>query len=895
MSSLLEFLEVVTGLLAFGSVFACALGCIALIMSYAFKRCSAATQHSLWLATVIWIVAIPFFAPYVPTVRRASPLASVASPVSLYDSLRSETEALSVVSVVDTDVSPKEPRQRRESIRPMVSEKKSESLFSLTNSHWKNLAIVVVIGIWLLGLVVFVYRICSGRRVLKIAFGDSVLQRGELREELERLASSFGTFGQGHSLRTRFKNLPELYVSRGKHGPLVWGCVQPRILLPHTMESYSPDELRAVLTHELAHIIRGDEWTRCFLLIARTVFWFHPVVRFCCNRVQLCAEKACDDYVLRRGHRPHLYSEFLLKVQTEYVPTEFLTTSSGMAQSQVALRVRSILDSSKSREPHSMFLRCSVHVVMIGCSILFASMRPAIVSGTEDGKRLSQTNGRSGSIGVNDWPQWGGSPSRNNLSPSTQVPIDWDVESGKNIRWSVPLGSEFYGGVVVANGQVYTGTNNGAGYLDRYPNSKDLGVLLAFRESNGDFLWQHSNEKLPTGRVHDWPLIGVCSAPCVDGDRLWYVTNRCEVVCLDTQGFQDNENDGVNSEVVVGPQEADVVWKVEMMSSMGVEPQNLSNCSVTSVGGLLFLNTSNGHHTPNAPSFVCMDRNTGMVLWNDHSPNPNILHGQWSSPAYAEIDGIAQVIFGGGDGYVYGFQAEGENGKSKLLWKFDCNPKDSIYMLNGATRNHIIATPVIVDGLVYIGVGEDLERGEGPGHLWCIDPTKRGDISPTLVYNATGTIVPHVRKQALDRSSGDVERTNPNSGMVWHYQGSNPDNFHTSMHRTVSTVAIDAGLLFVADTSGLFHCVDAKTGVAYWTDDLLAACWASPLIANGRVYIGDEDGDLKIFERSKTKTVVAEHNFAHSIYMTPIVANDTLFIGTRNRLWAIKEGAQLSR
>jgi len=76
---------------------------------------------------------------------------------------------------------------------------------------------------------------------------------------------------------------------------------------------------------------------------------------------------------------------------------------------------------------------------------------------------------------------------------------------------------------------------------------------------------------------------------------------------------------------------------------------------------------------------------------------------------------------------------------------------------------------------------------------------------------------------------------------------------------------------------------------------LLAACWASPLIANGRVYIGDEDGDLKIFERSKTKTVVAEHNFAHSIYMTPIVANDTLFIGTRNRLWAIKEGAQLSR
>jgi len=72
----------------------------------------------------------------------------------------------------------------------------------------------------------------------------------------------------------------------------------------------------------------------------------------------------------------------------------------------------------------------------------------------------------------------------------------------------------------------------------------DLGCLLCFRESDGELLWQHSNEKLTTGRVHDWPLQGICSTPLVNKDRLWYVNNRGEVVCLDTEGFYDREDDG---------------------------------------------------------------------------------------------------------------------------------------------------------------------------------------------------------------------------------------------------------------------------------------------------------------------------------------------------------------
>lgn len=503
-------------------------------------------------------------------------------------------------------------------------------------------------------------------------------------------------------------------------------------------------------------------------------------------------------------------------------------------------------------------------------------------------------------VGQQDWPQWGGSAERNNVPKTGPLPAEFDVKSGTNIRWSSPLGSETYGNPVVANGKVYVGTNNGNGYVKRYPSSVDLGALVCFNEADGKFLWQHCSEKLPTGRVHDWPNQGICCAPLVDGDKLWYVTSRGEVVCLDTEGFLDGENDGpFNKEPNENKDEADVIWKLDMMSQLNVSQHNMCSCSVTCAGDLLFVNTANGvddsHLTvpeEKAASFLCMNRQTGEVLWTDNTPGSNILHGQWSSPAYAVLGGQAQVVFGGGDGWLYSFDPAGDAGKAKLLWKFDCNPKDSVYRLNGATRNHVIATPVIYDGMVYVAVGEDPEHGEGGGHLWCIDPTKRGDVSPTIVYNSSDMTKPIApkRKQAMVVAEGDVERDNPNSAAKWHYVGSDPNEFETTMHRTCGTVAIKDDLLIVADFSGMVHCVDAKTGEAHWTHDMLAASWASPLIADSKIFIGDEDGDILIFELSKTATVLAEINLGSALYTTPVAANDTIYIANRNRIFAIQDG-----
>jgi outer membrane protein assembly factor BamB len=294
-----------------------------------------------------------------------------------------------------------------------------------------------------------------------------------------------------------------------------------------------------------------------------------------------------------------------------------------------------------------------------------------------------------------------------------------------------------------------------------------------------------------------------------------------------------------------------------------------------------------------------MDRNNAKVLWTDKSPGVNILHGQWSSPAYGELGGRPQVIFGGGDGYVYSFDPAGDGqGNAKLLWKFDCNPKTSLYSVSGKSeRNHIIGTPVIYEGLVYVAVGEDPEHGEGNGHLWCIDPTKEGDVSPELAVDKDGKALPLRRLQAVVTSAGEKAIPNPNSAAVWHYVGYDKNGngkleFEEEMHRSCGSVAIKNDILVIADFSGLVHCLNAKTGEQNWTYDMFAASWGSPLIVDGKVYCGDEDGDVAIFKLAPEHELIREINMGNSVYSTPVVANNVLIITNKSQLFAIGPKAE---
>ena len=446
-----------------------------------------------------------------------------------------------------------------------------------------------------------------------------------------------------------------------------------------------------------------------------------------------------------------------------------------------------------------------------------------------------------------DWPMWGGTPSRNMVSSVTGLPESWDPASGTNVKWTADLGSQTYGNPVVAGGKVFVGTNNES--LRDPEQGGDRGVVLAFRESDGEFLWQATHTKRASGRVNDWPYQGVCSSPLVEGERLYYVSNRGEVVALDTEGFHDGENDGpFTDEEFTKKTDADVVWIFDMMEEVGTFPHNMANSSPVVYGDLIFVSTSNGQDeshvnvpSPLTPGIIALDKNTGDLIWEDNSVQDRILHGQWSSAAIGEIGGVVQVVMGQGDGWVRGYEAT----SGEKLWEFDTNPTEAVWP---RTRNNVISTPVIYDDQIYIANGQDPEHGEGIGHFYSIDGTKRGDITET--------------------------------GRVWHYD---------EIRRSISTPAIHDGLVYMPDFSGFLHCLDAETGEVVWVHDTFAAVWGSPMIVDGKLYLGDEDGDVVVLEPGREENVLAEMNMGSSVYSSAVPANGALFIASRNRLFALEQ------
>jgi outer membrane protein assembly factor BamB len=456
-------------------------------------------------------------------------------------------------------------------------------------------------------------------------------------------------------------------------------------------------------------------------------------------------------------------------------------------------------------------------------------------------------------VSATDWPMWGGTPSRNMVSPMTGLPTTWDVKTGKNVKWVAELGSQSYGNPVVASGVVLVGTNNEALRDPKQPG--DRGVLMAFREATGEFLWQATFEKLAAGRANDWPFQGIASSPLIIRGVAYFTTNRGTIVAADLEGFHDNENDGLTKdEKLTGKFDPDILWTFDMIEEVGAFPHNLANCSPVADGGLLYCSTGNGQDeshvnvpSPKAPSIIALDIESGKLKWEDNSVGDRVLHGQWSTPAVGDIGGVRQVVHAQGDGWVRGYEAA----SGKKLWEFDTNPKNSVWP---KTRNEVISTPVIFENVVYIANGQDPEHGEGVGHAYAIDATKRGDITET--------------------------------GQIWHFD---------KIRRSISTAAIKDGLIYLADFSGFLHCLDVKTGKPYWTHDLFAAVWGSPILIGDKVYIGDEDGDVVVVEHSKTLKVVAETNMGSSVYATPVPANGALFIMNRNQLYSLAEGAQLKK
>ena len=274
-----------------------------------------------------------------------------------------------------------------------------------------------------------------------------------------------------------------------------------------------------------------------------------------------------------------------------------------------------------------------------------------------------------------DWPQWGGTASKNMISPEKNLPETFvpgkkktqgtgiDVASAQNLKWAARIGDFACGTPTVAGGRVFVG-----GMIE------EQGVLKCFDEATGKLLWQwtkpcRTDLKADAMNFRHFPKsLGICSTPAVDGDRLYFVDQNCVVECLNVHGRPPKAGAEAG--------EGRLIWAFDMFGDAAVHsrPSDACNGSPLIDGDLLYVTTSNGVDriverpiaedgarkcmAPNAPSLIVLDKRSGRLLARDAAPiTAGMLHGQWSSPSMGIVKGRKLVFLGGGDGKCYAFEA----------------------------------------------------------------------------------------------------------------------------------------------------------------------------------------------------------------------------------------------
>lgn len=475
-----------------------------------------------------------------------------------------------------------------------------------------------------------------------------------------------------------------------------------------------------------------------------------------------------------------------------------------------------------------------------------------------------------------DQPQWGERFSRNMVSSETNLPDAFDLSTGRNVLWTADLGTETHATPVVAGGRVYIGTNNGRPRDPRQVG--DRGVLMAFDEKTGRFLWQLAVPKITTSVYWDWTGSGICSPATVEGDRVYTVSSRGEVMCLDPKGLADGNEGPFRDEgrhsvpagqpaLEPGPADADVLWLFDMIQALGVRQHDAAHCSILLDGQFLYVNTSNGvddthRHiaSPDAPCLIVLDKQTGRLVARDGERiGPNIFHCTWSSPALGVVNGRKRIFYCGPDGIVYGFEpvaaATDEVQTLKKVWWFDIDPgapKENVHRFTAnraESPSTIHAMPVFAGGRLYVAGGGDIWWGKRQAWLFCLDPAGAGDVTATAKR--------------------------------WS---------HPLTRHVMSTPAVWSGLAFVADCGRKIHCLDAATGEACWTHDIQGEMWSSTLVADGKVYVGTRRGEFVVLAASREKRVLSSCQLDGPVSATPAAANGVLYVATQKKLYALKQG-----
>lgn len=467
-------------------------------------------------------------------------------------------------------------------------------------------------------------------------------------------------------------------------------------------------------------------------------------------------------------------------------------------------------------------------------------------------------------VRAEDWPQFRGT-NCSGLSSATDLPTEFTPE--KNVLWNHKVGDGI-GGVAIADGRLFV-----AGMT-----SKETVTLFGYEAATGKELWRRDWPAGDLLEIHE-SNSQASSTPAADADRVYFYFTTLGLVALDAKTGTD-------------------CWKKELPVPFFVFKWGPGMSPILHKDLVIF-----SQDDDISPALYAFDKRTGDLKWKDDRADMCV---NYSHPVICTSDGRDELVVAG-TGSLIGYDLE----TGKRRWHADI-----------LLRN-IKTTPVSFDGIVYVTV-----QSRGIANQWLLsvdqdkvgnsdgkltkaeiqafvgkrpipeeffrktfdrgDADKNGELEGPEIDNAFMAPGNHAgasfdKKEAEDEyiaavrggGEGDVTDTH----VLWRHPTKHTDHI-------VSPLVADGRMMLIKSggVSTIFGLGDGKpvrgpkrTGSGNYL--------ASPVLGAGKIYIAGEDGTVQVCENTPAMKELARNDMGEAVTSTPAIADNRLFIRTRNTLY----------
>lgn len=430
---------------------------------------------------------------------------------------------------------------------------------------------------------------------------------------------------------------------------------------------------------------------------------------------------------------------------------------------------------------------------------------------------------------TDNWPHWRG-PLHNGIVDSQTVPTTWSLN--RNIKWKTPLPSWSAATPIIWGDRVFVTSPSQAKAKTENP-------------EEGSASQQQGQRRRRAGLDPGGSELFVYCVSKKDGSVLWkqLLDNKNEIHRKQNDATPSPVTDGKHVWVVTGTgvvtaldMDGKIVWKKDLQQDYGPFGLNWGYASSPLLfEGALIIEVLHGYRTDDSSYIISLDSRTGKVNWKQDRPTDAQRESPdaYTTPIILRHGGQSQIVISGGD-YVTGHDPR----TGKEIWRASgLNPLNR-------PNYRIVGSPIINGDIIYA-------------------PTRK---KPLLALKAGGT--------------GDISE----SHLLWKYEGSGaPD---------VPSPICDGIYLYLVEDRGLVTCLNAETGEVIYeaqaTQEGIVS--ASPIIANGKMYILNEKGVTTIVATGPEFRILGTNELDGTYTLaSPAVSDSQLFIRTSSHLYCIEE------